>query len=162
MAGVGLVYCGPTGVTQSLSFTFSIWEPPGVPHLCHADATSSCARGRTRECGCLAFGAAVAARSAVVCDHTNVTQTLTLAFQIWVLPSVPHLRRAAATSSCARVRTRECGCLARGADAATRNADVCDHTNVTQTLSLAFQIWQPTRLPHLGREATTSKRNKQK
>ena len=114
---------------------------PEVPHLCRAAATSSCARGRTRECGCLAVGAEVVARSAHACDHTDVTQTPILAFQILAPPEVPRLCRAAVTSSCARGRTRECGCLAFAAKVVARSAYAFDHTDVTQTLRLAFRIW---------------------
>ena len=113
--------------------------PRGSTCVFRAAATSSCARGRTRECGCLAFGAEVVARSAHVCDHTDVTQTLILALQIREPPEVPHLCRAAATRSCAR-GTRECGCRAIGAAVVARGAHVCDHAGVTQTLVLSFQI----------------------
>ena len=122
-------------------------------------ATSSCARGRTRECGRLAVGNDVVTRSAHVYDHTDVTQTPNLTFQTWGPPEVPHLCHAAATSSCARGRARECGCLAFGAALVTRSAHVRDHAGVTQTLSLAFQIWEPPQVPHLCRAAATSSTN---
>ena len=122
--------------------------------MCRAVTTSSCARGRTGECGCLAFGAKVVARSAYAFDHTNVTQTLILSFQISppTPPEVPHLCRAAAT---AHVRTRECGRLAFGDEVVARSAHVCDHTDVTQTLILACQIREPPEVPHLCRAAAT-------
>ena len=132
--------CDITSVTQSLNLAFQIWEPPEVPHLCRAVATSSCARRRTRECGCQALGAEVVTRGDHVCAHTNVTQTLNLVLQIWGPPKAPHLCRAGATNSCARGRTRECGCLACGAEVVARSAHAGDHTNVTQTLILASQI----------------------
>ena len=137
--------CDHTGVTQTPSLAFQIWEPPEVPHLCRAAAT---AHVRTRECGRLAFGDEVVARSAHVCDHTDVTQTLILACQIREPPEVTHLCRAAATLSCAR-GTRECGRLAVGAAVVARRAHVCDDANVTQTLVLAFQICHPSSRFHI-------------
>ena len=148
--------CDHTDVTQTLILALQIWEPPEVPHLCHAAATSSCARGRARECGCLAFGAEVAARIAHVCDHADVTQTFVPAPQIHRPPEVPDLCRAAATSSCARGRTRECGCLALGAEAVARSARAGDHTDVTKTLILSLQIWALPEVPHLCRAIATS------
>ena len=132
--------------TNSDSRVPNLGTPRGSTCVFRAAATSSCARGRTRECGCLASGAEVVARSAHVCDQTDVTQTLILALQIRAPPEVPHLCRAAATRSCAR-GTRECGCRAIGAAVVARGAHVCDHAGVTQTLVLSFQICP---LPPIG------------
>ena len=98
---------------------FRFWVPPEVPNPCRAHASSSCAR----ECLRALWRklAAVADSAACICGtcrHTDVTQCLIcmLALQramfprvialapptIWRHPEVPHLRHAAATSSCAR------------------------------------------------------------
>ena len=148
--------CYHTDVTQMLILASQIWEPTGVPHLCRAAATSSYARERTRDCGCLSFGAEVVTHIAHICDHTDVTQNLILASQVWEPPWIPHLCRAPATRSCARGRTRECGGQALGAEVAARSGHACDHTNVTLALNLAFQFWVPPEVPHLCRAVATS------
>ena len=146
-----------TQPSHKLLFSRSKFGYPQRFHICATRLPQAVARvGLTRECGCLAFGAAAGARNAHVCDHTTVTQTLILAFQVGLPPEVPHLRHAAATSNCACGRIRECECLARGAGAAAGSAHVCDHTSVTQTLILAFQIWEPSEVPYFCRAAATS------
>ena len=146
-----------TQPSHKLRFSRSKFWHPQRFHSCATRLPQSVARvGRTRECECLAFGAAVGARNAHVCGHTTVTQTLILAFQVEWPPEVPHLRYAAATSSCACGHTRDCGCLACGAGAAAGSAHVCDHTSVTQTLILAFQIWELSEVPCFCRAAATS------
>ena len=112
--------------------------------------------GRFCECGCVAFGAAVGARSARVCGHTTVTESQIRASQIGLPTEIPQLCHAAATSSCARGRTRECGCLPCGAEVVARSAHLCDHTFVAQTLILAFQGWKLLELPYFCRAAATS------
>ena len=110
-----------------------------APNSCHAHAPSSCARGCSQLCGCVAVEAEVAARIVVTFDFANVSQALIFRFRVWEPPQVANPCHAHASSSCAHGCAQLCGCIAVAAQVAPSIALICDRTNVSTTLLFRFQ-----------------------